>query len=64
MRVDPHFFGELDRQLGEACGPNGEPSTADFLIAELPTIVEMFAESLDGLPPLYPVEVETDWDMS
>lgn len=31
VRVDPHFFSELDRQFGEARGPNGEPSSADFL---------------------------------
>ena len=54
VRVDPQFFAELDAQLGEARGPNGEPSASDFLLIELPTIAETFAERFDELLPLYP----------
>jgi len=37
VRIDQQFFTELDAQLGEARGPNGEPSASDFLLIELPT---------------------------
>ena len=54
VRVDPQFFTELDAQLGEARGPNGEPSASDFLLIELPTIADAFAERFDDLLRLYP----------
>ncbi len=54
VRVDPQFFTELDAQLGEARGPNGEPSASDFLLIELPTIADTFAERFDELLRLYP----------
>ena len=54
VRVDPHFFSELDVQLGESRGPNGEPSASDFLLVELPTLSAVFAERFDELPTLYP----------
>jgi hypothetical protein len=54
VRVDPQFFAELDAQLGEARGPNGEPSASDFLLIELPTIADAFAERFDELLRLYP----------
>jgi hypothetical protein len=54
VRVDPQFFTELDAQLGEARGPNGEPSASDFLLIELPTIADAFAERFDELLRLYP----------
>jgi hypothetical protein len=54
VRVDPQFFTELDAQLGEARGPNGEPSASDFLLIELPTIAEAFAERFDELLSVYP----------
>jgi hypothetical protein len=54
VRVDPQFFTELDAQLGEARGPNGEPSASDFLLIELPTIAEAFGERFDELLRLYP----------
>ncbi len=43
-RVDPHFFAELDNQLPESRGPNGEPSASDFLVIDLPTISDAFAD--------------------
>jgi hypothetical protein len=54
VRVDPQFFVELDAQLGETRGPNGEPSASDFLLVDLPTVSESIAESFDELPRLFP----------
>lgn len=54
VRVDAQFFSELDAQLGEARGPDGEPSASDFLLIELPTIAEAFGERFDELLRLYP----------
>jgi hypothetical protein len=54
VRVDQQFFTELDAQLGETRGPNGEPSASDFLLIELPTIAETFGERFDELLRLYP----------
>ena len=53
VRVDPQFFAELDAQLGETRGPNGEPSSSDFLLIDLPSIADAFAESFDELPVMY-----------
>lgn len=54
VRVDPQFFTELDAQLGDVRGPNGEPSSSDFLLVELPTLSAVIAERFDELPALYP----------
>lgn len=53
VRVDPQFFAELDAQLGETRGPNGEPSSTDFLLLDLPSIANAFAESFDELPAMF-----------
>ncbi|MGQ0433687.1 MAG: hypothetical protein ACT452_14910 [Microthrixaceae bacterium] len=53
VRVDPQFFAELDAQLGEARGPNGEPSSSDFLLIDLPPIADAFAESFDEFPAMF-----------
>jgi len=53
VRVDPSFFNELDDQLGPERGPDGEPSSTDFLVIDLPTIVEEFAEGFDTLPTAF-----------
>ena len=53
VRVDPAFFDELDAQLGPARGPKGEPSGTDFLVMDLPTIVDEFAEEFDTLPAAF-----------
>jgi hypothetical protein len=50
---DPQFFVELDSQLGETRGDNGEPSSTDYLLIELPSIADMFATSFDDLPAMY-----------
>jgi hypothetical protein len=54
VRVDSQFFTELDAQLGESRGPNGEPSASDFLLLDLPSIADAFAERFDQLPAMYP----------
>jgi hypothetical protein len=56
VRVTDDFFDDLDRQLGNERGPNGEPSTTDFLTMEMPAIVERFALEFDLLPVAYPDE--------
>ena len=53
VRVDTGFFTELDAQLGGSRGPNGEPSASDFLLVDLPTLSEVFAERFEELPALY-----------
>lgn len=53
-RVDQAFFEDLDRQLGSDRGPNGEPSSTDFIVIDLPPIVDEFAENFDALPMVFP----------
>ena len=50
VRVSPAFFEMLDTQLRPDRGPNGEPSATDFLVIELPEIVDAFAVGFDELP--------------
>lgn len=50
MRASSAFFGDIDRQLGSDRGPNGEPSATDFLVIEVPAIVEKFATDFENLP--------------
>jgi hypothetical protein len=50
VRVTDAFFEQLDAQLGAERGPHGEPSGTDFLVLELPPIVERFAPGFDDLP--------------
>jgi hypothetical protein len=52
VRVADSFFEQLDELLGPHRGPNGEPSATDFLVMELPAVVERFATDFDGLPLL------------
>lgn len=54
VRVAASFFDELDGQLGSSRGPNGEPSSTDFIVIDLPTVVRAFAERFDELPEAYP----------
>ena len=49
IRVDDRFLELLDAQLGDERGPNGEPSTTDFLLVELPPIAERFATAFASL---------------
>jgi len=50
VRVSSAFFDQLDEQLQTERGPSGEPSAADFVVMELPSIVERFALEFDRLP--------------
>lgn len=50
VRVTAAFFDQLDKQFGTERGPGGEPSVTDFIVMELPAIVERFAERFDELP--------------
>jgi hypothetical protein len=50
VRVSTAFFEQLDGQLGTDRGAAGEPSATDFLVIELPAIVERFATGFEGLP--------------
>ena len=49
VRVGQQFFTELDAQLDESRGPNGEPSASDCLLIEPPTTAEAFADPFDEL---------------
>ncbi len=50
VRVSTDFFDQLDSQLGAERGPAGEPSATDFIVFDLPTVVERFAMQFDDLP--------------
>jgi hypothetical protein len=50
VRAGPAFFEQLDTQLGAERGPHGEPSATDFLVVEVPAIVETFATRFEDLP--------------
>jgi hypothetical protein len=52
VRVAEAFFEQLDEQLRPDRGPNGEPSATDFLVIDLPPIVDRFATGFDELPEL------------
>lgn len=59
VRLDPGFFNELDQQLGEERGPNGEPSAGDFLLVDLPLIAEVFATRFESL--MQPIDGRPDY---
>lgn len=50
VRVSDSFFDELDARLGSQRGADGEPSATDFIVVDLPRIVEEFALQFDSLP--------------
>ena len=52
VRTTPDFEAMVDAQLGEERGPNGEPSSADFLEYEIDAVKAAFAERWDNLPML------------
>ena len=43
VRATQFFFEQLDEQLGDERGPNGEPSSYDFQSYDLFAIVERLA---------------------
>lgn len=50
MRITDTFEADLDRQLPAERSSTGVPSRLDFLLYELPDIVEVFATEFDSLP--------------
>lgn len=52
VRVSPAAFDQLDSQLPQDRGPLGEASIGDFIVLELPAVVERFASGFDGLPEI------------
>ena len=48
VRVAPAFFDRLDELLPEERGADGAPSTADFLLHEIPTIIDALAEDYEA----------------
>jgi hypothetical protein len=50
--VTDAFFEQLDSHFGPDRGEHGEPSATDFVVLELPAIVERFALNFDDLPEI------------
>jgi hypothetical protein len=50
VRTSSAFFDQLDRHFGQSRGSNGKPSATDFLVFELPAVVEAFATRFDAFP--------------
>lgn len=48
VRVAPSFFDRLDDLLPEERDAEGTPSTADFLLQELPPIMDALAEDFES----------------
>jgi hypothetical protein len=49
VRVTEEFFGQLDAQLGSSRGPSGAPSSTDYIVLELPAVVDRFATGFEDL---------------
>jgi hypothetical protein len=52
VRVTEAFFDQLDELLPSHRGPRGEPSATDFIVIDLPPIVDQIAVGFDGLPEI------------
>jgi hypothetical protein len=52
VRVSPAAFDQLDLQLPQDRGPLGQPSVGDFIVLELPAVVERFASGFEDLPEI------------
>ncbi|MEY2426960.1 MAG: hypothetical protein QOI61_2532 [Actinomycetota bacterium] len=50
VRATDGFFIQLDSQLPSTRGADGTPSAGDFLVLELPAIVDLFATNFEALP--------------
>ncbi len=44
VRVTPPFFDRLDELLPSERGPDGTPSATDFLLHDLPAIIDLLAD--------------------
>jgi hypothetical protein len=49
VRVAPSFFDRLDELLPEERSAVGVPSTADFLLHEMPTLIDVLALDYEGV---------------
>jgi hypothetical protein len=47
VRVAQSFFDRLDELLPQERGPRGQPSTVDFLLHEMPTIIDGLAQAYE-----------------
>jgi hypothetical protein len=54
VRVSSAFFDQLDAQFRAERSSEGQPSAHDFVVLELPVIVEKFATDFDSLPEAVP----------
>lgn len=52
VRPTRDFFADLNQQLTDQRGPNGEPSRVDFQTHDLLAIIDRFGTGWDGLPHL------------
>ncbi|WP_436794656.1 hypothetical protein [Actinospongicola halichondriae] len=52
VRVSPAAFDQLDTHLPQDRGPLGEASVGDFIVLELPAVVERLASGFDHLPEI------------
>ncbi len=48
VRVTQQFFDRLDELFPSSRGADGEPSATDFLLHELPTVIDRLAEDFEG----------------
>jgi hypothetical protein len=48
VRVAPSFFDRLDELLPEERSTTGVASTADFLLHEIPPLIDVLAEDYEG----------------
>lgn len=48
VRVAEGFFERLDELLPPDRGARGEPSATDFLLHEMPTVIDRLAEDFEG----------------
>ena len=48
VRVASSFFDRLDELLPDERSPSGVPSTADFLLHELPPLIDLLALDYEG----------------
>jgi hypothetical protein len=48
VRVGASFFDDLDAALPSERSTTGTPSTADFLLYEMPLVIERLATDLEG----------------
>jgi hypothetical protein len=49
VRVAQSFFDRLDELLPQERGPHGQPSTVDFLLHEMPTIIDGLAQDYEAV---------------